>query len=91
MDIKEIGESGLIQRIADTYQSSHSSVIAGIGDDAAALKVSNQSILLTTSDLLIEDIHFDLSFTDSYHLGRKALAVNLSDIAAMGGIPRFFL
>ena len=91
MDIKEIGESGLIQRIADTYQSSHSSVIAGIGDDAAALKVSNQTILLTTSDLLIEDIHFDLRFTDSYHLGRKSLAVNLSDIAAMGGTPRFFV
>ena len=91
MDIKEIGESGLIQRIADTYQSSHSSVIAGIGDDAAVLKVSNQTILLTTSDLLIEDIHFDLAFTDSYHLGRKALAVNLSDIAAMGGTPRFFV
>jgi thiamine-monophosphate kinase len=91
VDIKEIGESGLIQRIADTYQSSHPSVIAGIGDDAAALKLSNQSILLTTSDLLIEDIHFDLAFTDSYHLGRKALAVNLSDIAAMGGTPRFFV
>lgn len=91
MDIKDIGESDLIQRIADTYQSSHSSVIAGIGDDAAALQVSNQNILLITSDLLIEDIHFDLTFTDSYYLGRKALAVNLSDIAAMGGTPRFFV
>jgi thiamine-monophosphate kinase len=91
VDIKEIGESGLIQRIAETYQSSHPSVIAGIGDDAAALKVSNNSILLATSDLLIEDIHFDLTFTDSYYLGRKALAVNLSDIAAMGGTPRFFV
>jgi thiamine-monophosphate kinase len=91
VDIKEIGESGLIQRIADTCQSSHSSVIAGIGDDAAALKLSNHTILLTTSDLLIEDIHFDLRFTNSYLLGRKALAVNLSDIAAMGGTPRFFV
>lgn len=91
MDIKEIGESDLIQRIADTYQPSDSSVIAGIGDDAAVLRVSNNTILLTTSDLLIEDIHFDLRFTDSYLLGRKALAVNLSDIAAMGGTPRFFV
>ena len=91
MDIKEIGETGLIQRIADTYQSSHSSVIAGIGDDAAALKISNHTILLTTSDLLIENIHFDLTCTGSYYLGRKALAVNLSDIAAMGGTPRFFV
>ena len=91
MDIKELGESGLIQRIADTYRSSDASVIAGIGDDAAALKVSGNNILLTTSDILLEDVHFNLSFTDSYQLGRKALAVNLSDIAAMGGTPRFFV
>ena len=91
MDIKELGESGLIQRIADTYRSSDASVIAGIGDDAAALKVSANNILLTTSDILLEDVHFNLSFTDSYQLGRKALAVNLSDIAAMGGTPRFFV
>ena len=91
MDIKEIGESGLIQRIAKNYQSSHPSVISGIGEDAAALKISEQKILLTTCDLLLEDIHFNLSLTDSYHLGRKSLAVNLSDIAAMGGTPRFFL
>ena len=91
MDIKEIGESNLIQRIADNYRSSHSSIIVGIGDDAAALKVSSQNVLLTTGDLLVEDVHFDLSFTDSYYLGRKALAVNISDIAAMGGSARFFL
>lgn len=91
MDIKEIGESRLIQRIADTYPSAHSSIIVGIGDDAAALEVSSQNLLLATSDLLVEDVHFDLSFTNSYYLGRKALAVNLSDIAAMGGTPRYFL
>ena len=91
MDIKEIGELRLIQRIADNYKSSHSSIVTGIGDDAAALKVSEQNILLTTCDLLLENVHFNLNFTDSYQLGRKSLAVNLSDIAAMGGIPRFFL
>lgn len=91
MDIKEIGESGLIQRIADNYRSSHPAIICGIGEDAAALKLSEKNILLTTCDLLVEDIHFNLSLTNSYHLGRKSLAVNLSDIAAMGGIPRFFL
>ena len=91
MDIKEIGESNLIQRIADTYRSSDSSIIVGIGDDAAALTVSSPNVLLTTCDLLVEDVHFDLSFTDSYSLGRKALAVNLSDIAAMGGTARYFL
>lgn len=91
MNLKEIGESGLIQRITDKYRSPHPTIISGIGDDAAALKISEQNILLTTCDLLIEDIHFNLNLTDSYHLGRKSLAVNLSDIAAMGGTPRFFL
>lgn len=91
MDIKEIGESGFIQRIANKYRSSHPAIISGIGEDAAALKISAQDILLSTCDLLVEDIHFNLSFTDSYHLGRKSLAVSLSDIAAMGGTPRFFL
>lgn len=91
MDIKEIGESDLIQRIAAKYRSTHESVILGIGDDAAALKVPSPNVLLTTCDLLVEGVHFDLRFTDSYHLGRKALAVNLSDIAAMGGTARYFL
>lgn len=91
MDIKDIGELKLIQRIADNYRSSLSSIVTGIGDDAAALKISENNILLTTCDLLLEDVHFNLNFTDSYQLGRKSLAVNLSDIAAMGGTPRFFL
>lgn len=91
MDIKALGESGLIRRIADTFQSSHPSILRGIGDDAAVLKLTGSSALLATCDLLLEDVHFDLSLTDPLHLGKKAIAVNLSDIAAMGGIPRFFL
>jgi thiamine-monophosphate kinase len=91
VDIKDIGELKLIQRIADNYRSSLSSIVTGIGDDAAALKISENNILLTTCDLLLEDVHFNLNFTDSYQLGRKSLAVNLSDIAAMGGTPLFFL
>ena len=91
MDIKDIGELKLIQRIADNYRSSLSSIVTGIGDDAAALKISENNILLTTCDLLLEDVHFNLNVTDSYQLGRKSLAVNLSDIAAMGGTPLFFL
>jgi len=76
VDIKEIGESRLIQRIADYYKSSHSSLITGVGDDAAALRISEQNILLTTCDLLLENVHFNLNFTDRYQLGRKSLAVN---------------
>jgi len=91
VDIKELGESELIQRIADTCGAPHPSIACGIGDDAAALKLTKQHLLLTTCDLLLEDVHFDLGLTDPLSLGKKALAVNLSDIAAMGGIPRFFL
>jgi thiamine-monophosphate kinase len=91
VDIKELGESGLVRRIADTYRTTHPSIIAGMGDDAAALQLTGHLILLATCDLLLEDVHFDLSLTDPFHLGKKSLAVNLSDIAAMGGTPRFFL
>jgi thiamine-monophosphate kinase len=63
----------------------------GIGDDAAALRVSPASLLLATTDMLVEHVHYDLSFTDFYSLGWKSAAVNLSDIAAMGGVPRFCL
>ncbi|HEY6011156.1 MAG TPA: thiamine-phosphate kinase, partial [Nitrospirota bacterium] len=63
----------------------------GIGDDAAVIRVSPDKRLLVTTDLLIEGVHFDLTYTDFYSLGWKSAAVNLSDIAAMGGIPRYCL
>lgn len=65
-------------------------VLRGIGDDVAVIHQGKKALLVTT-DILIEDIHFERSWIDPYHLGRKALAVNLSDIAAMGGIPKYFL
>ena len=64
-------------------------MLIGIGDDAAVLSLSASKKLLATTDLLLEGVHFDLSYTDFYSLGWKSAAVNLSDIAAMGGIPRF--
>jgi thiamine-monophosphate kinase len=91
VDIKELGESGLIRRIAETCCAPHPSIVCGIGDDAAAVALSEHHLLLTTCDLLLEDVHFDLGLTDPVSLGMKSLAVNLSDIAAMGGTPRFFL
>ena len=91
MDIKELGESGLINRIAAAYGAGDPSIACGIGDDAAALRLTEHHLLLTTCDLLLEHVHFDLGLTDALSLGKKSLAVNLSDIAAMGGIPRFFL
>jgi thiamine-monophosphate kinase len=91
VNIKDVGESALIRRIAETCCTPHPSVACGIGDDAAALTLTGNHLLLTTCDLLLQDVHFDLGLTDPLRLGMKALSVNLSDIAAMGGTPRFFL
>lgn len=66
-------------------------IAAGIGDDAAVVKPSKRSFSLVTTDILIEDIHFTLNYTDPLRLGKKALSINLSDIAAMGGTPQYFL
>lgn len=91
MKISDLGEFGLIGRIQELAPRKSSSTLIGIGDDAAALKLSASSTLLVTTDLLLEGVHFDLSYMDFFSLGWKAAAVNLSDIAAMGGIPRFCL
>lgn len=90
-EIREIGEFRLIQRIRKRYSELSDLVLSGIGDDAAALHLPSQHPALVTTDLLIEDIHFTRKWTLPYLLGVKSLAVNLSDIAAMGGIPRFFV
>jgi len=66
-------------------------VIKGIGDDCAVLRKDNKNCLLVTTDTLIEGVHFDLAWHPPFLLGRKTGAVNLSDIAAMGGQPRFAL
>ena len=89
-DLQEIGEFGLINRIRKRVTSSDPALVQGIGDDVAVIATGLTALLVTT-DMLIEDIHFDLSWTDPYTLGRKSLAVNLSDIASMGGTPKYFL
>lgn len=91
MKLSTLGEFGLIQRIQKLSSRRAPGVVLGIGDDAAALKVSSSALLLATTDMLVEGVHFDLSFTDYFSLGWKSAAVNLSDIAAMGGLPRFCL
>ena len=90
MDLREIGEFGLINQIRKWITSSDPALIQGIGDDVAVIEMGSK-VLLVTTDILIEDIHFNRSWTDPHPLGSKALAVNLSDIAAMGGIPKYFL
>ena len=91
MKISCVGEFGLIEEIRKSSACSSPAVVVGIGDDAAVMKMPASSVLLATTDLLIEHVHFDLSFTDFSSLGWKSAAVNLSDIAAMGGMPRFCL
>lgn len=92
-----MGEFGLINLIRSSitgYEDSNRTpwqeIIVGIGDDAAAWRSANH-IQLATTDTLVQDIHFDLDVINWEELGWKALAVNLSDIAAMGGIPKFAL
>jgi len=91
MKISSLGEFGLIDRIRRTAARDAKRVSIGIGDDAAALVLSSSSTLLATTDMLLEGVHFDLATTDLFSLGWKSAAVNLSDIAAMGGTPRFCL
>ena len=84
--IEEIGEVGLINRINSKFNSNRKSTIIGIGDDSAIIDHS-KSLTLITSDMLIEGVHFDLSFFPLKHLGYKSVVVNLSDIFAMNGCP----
>lgn len=88
MDIKELGEFGLIDMIREDTIFDETGVVLGIGDDAAAYAPSRGKLQLVATDMLVEGVHFDLRFTPPFELGYKALAVNLSDIAAMGGAPR---
>lgn len=91
MKLSSLGEFGLIHAIQKLSPARSSGTVIGIGDDAAVLKISPAKLLLATTDMLVEDVHFDLSTTDYYSLGWKSAAVNLSDIAAMGGVPRYCL
>jgi thiamine-monophosphate kinase len=91
MKLSNLGEFGLIHAIQQLSSGRSPDTVIGIGDDAAVLKIGPATLLLATTDMLIEGVHFDLSCTDHYSLGWKSAAVNLSDIAAMGGVPRFCL
>jgi thiamine-monophosphate kinase len=88
MTLKEIGEFGFIKKISQGCLIRPSSIVKAIGDDAAAFTTDPQQISLITTDLLVERIHFLRSAITGFDLGYKSLAVNLSDIAAMGGTAR---
>jgi thiamine-monophosphate kinase len=86
-EINQLGEFGLIDRIRQKFtETYHERSIFGIGDDAAVIDGGDNLILVST-DTLVEGIHFDLTYMPIHHLGYKAVAVNVSDIAAMNGKP----
>ncbi|MGZ4135019.1 MAG: thiamine-phosphate kinase, partial [Tumebacillaceae bacterium] len=86
--IHEIGEFGLIDRLVGKLGEADESVVVGIGDDAAVLQYAQNTQVVTTTDMLVEGVHFRSDTIDDRSLGYKAIAVSISDIAAMGGKPR---
>ncbi|MDA8233579.1 MAG: thiamine-phosphate kinase [Clostridia bacterium] len=87
MKIKDIGEFGFIKLINKGLINNPEAVVQGIGDDTAVLAPSGKNQLLFTTDMMVEEVHFSLRYATYRQVGHKALAVNLSDIAAMGGKP----
>ena len=91
MRVQRLGERGLVRRIRQILRSDAPGVRVGIGDDAAVLEPTPGAWLLVTTDLVMEDVHFRRHSAGPADICWKAMAVNLSDIAAMGGTPRFAL
>ncbi|MBI5880487.1 MAG: thiamine-phosphate kinase [Chloroflexi bacterium] len=91
MKISDIGEFKLIERIRAKLPPAPAGVVTGLGDDTAVMRPSAGAYLLATCDAQVEGRHFRREWSTPYQIGRKALAVNLSDIAAMGGAPRYAL
>ena len=87
MEISKLGEFGLIHHLTDDIKIKNTSTRMGVGDDCAVLHYPDKEVLVTT-DMLMEGVHFDLTYIDMQHLGYKAAMVNLSDIFAMNGTPR---
>lgn len=91
MKLKDIGEFGFIERIKKKVKIFNSSTILGIEDDAAVIQYNSKEYLLITTDMLLENTHFSLKTASPQNIGKKAMLVNMSDIIAMGGIPKYAL
>ncbi len=89
MDLSHLGEFGLISRFQSRLKYKSPQVIQGIGDDCAVLSLNNGNYQVVTTDALVETVHFNLKTHTPEQLGWKTLAVNISDVAAMGGRPKF--
>ena len=86
-EIAKLGEFGLIRHLTKDIKPKNASTLRGVGDDCAVMHYPDREVLVTT-DLLMEGVHFDLTYTDLRHLGYKAAQVNISDVFAMNGTPR---
>ena len=86
IDLKDLGEFGLIERLTKKIKLFNENTLLGPGDDAAIINSSKE--ILVSSDMLVEGIHFDMAFTPLKHLGYKSVIVNISDIYAMNGTPK---
>ncbi|MCQ2231816.1 MAG: thiamine-phosphate kinase [Paludibacteraceae bacterium] len=86
-EISTLGEFGLIKHLTQSFELKNKSSLKGVGDDAAILDYKNKQVLVTT-DLLLEGVHFDLTYVPLKHLGYKSAVVNISDICAMNGKPK---
>ena len=86
-EIAKLGEFGLIRHLTKDIKPKNTSTLRGVGDDCAVMHYPDREVLVTT-DLLMEGVHFDLTYTDLRHLGYKAAQVNISDVYAMNGTPR---
>lgn len=86
-ELENLGEFGLIDRLTSQFKNRQPGTVKGIGDDAAVVERNETELTLISTDLLIEGVHFNLMYVPFKHLGYKAVAVNLSDIAAMNGTP----
>ncbi len=86
-DIAKLGEFGLIDHLTKDIKPKNDSTVYGVGDDCAVLHYPDKEVLVTT-DLLMEGVHFDLTYIDLQHLGYKSAMVNISDVFAMNGTPR---
>ena len=86
MKLSDLGEFGLIERLQHLIPTTHPDLIVGIGDDAAVWRVGEEYVIATT-DCMVDGVHFSSAFASWADVGWKAIASNLSDIAAMGGSP----
>jgi len=90
-ELSDIGEFGLIDYLTKDIKLYNSTTIKGVGDDAAVISIDDERVILVSTDLLAEGIHFDMVYTPLKHLGYKAAVVNFSDIFAMNATPKQLL